>query len=122
MMQVLAVPAGLKQEVVLVQGPPSLAEQRDMDSLWGNLARIHELSKQLTRKGALIVWPEGAVPAYVSAELGSVHNEPSLPWLGDGSAFLVGGFGFDSEKKGAITRRSPSIPTAGCRFPTSSSS
>jgi apolipoprotein N-acyltransferase len=99
MMQVLAAPAGQKQEVVLVQGPPSLAEKRDMDSLWMNLARIHELSKQLTRKGALIVWPEGAVPAYVSADLGSVHKEASLPWLGDGSAFLVGGFGFDSEKK-----------------------
>ena len=26
-------------------------------------------------------------------------KEPSLPWLGDGSAFLVGGFAIDSEKK-----------------------
>ena len=82
-----------------MQGPPSLAEKRDIDSLWQNLARIYELSRQSTRKGALIVWPEGAIPAYIPADLGSVHNEPSLPWLGDGSAFLVGGFGSDSEKK-----------------------
>lgn len=99
MMRVLGTNAGVKQEVLLVQGPPAVAEKRDLDSLWQNLARIHELSKQSTRKGALIVWPEGAIPAYIRADLGSVHNEPSLPWLGDGSAFLVGGFGFDAEKK-----------------------
>ncbi len=99
MMRVLATNGGEKQEVLLVQGPPAVAEKRDLDSLWQNLTRIHELSKQSTRKGALIVWPEGAIPAYIRADLGSVHNEPSLPWLGDGSAFLVGGFGFRCRKE-----------------------
>jgi apolipoprotein N-acyltransferase len=99
MMSVLASSGGQKQEVLLVQGPPSLAEKRDLDSLWQNLDRIYEMSKQSTRKGALIVWPEGSIPAYIPADLGSVHKDASLPWLGDGSAFLVGGFGFDAEKK-----------------------
>ncbi len=99
MMKMLESPPGEKQEVVLVQGPPSLAEKRDLDSLWLNLARIVELSKQSTQKAALIVWPEGAIPAYVPADLGSVRKEPALPWLGDGSAFLVGAFAIDGEKK-----------------------
>ena len=60
---------------------------------------IYEMSKESTRKGELIVWPEGAIPAYIPADLGSVHQDPSLPWLGDGSAFLVGGYGVDAEQK-----------------------
>jgi apolipoprotein N-acyltransferase len=90
---------GEKQEVVLVQGPPSLAEKRDIDSIWKNLARLHDLSRETPHKGALIVWPEGSIPAYIPADLGSVHKEPDLPWLGDGSAFLVGGFSVDGNKE-----------------------
>ena len=100
MMCVLAAPGGQKQEVLLMQGPPSVAEKRDLDSLKQNLMGIYEMSKESTRKGALIVWPEGAIPAYIPANLGSVHQDPSLlPWLGDGSAFLVGGYGVDAEEK-----------------------
>ncbi len=95
----LGSPPGDKQEVLLVQGPPSLAEKRDIDSIWQNLARIYELSRESSRAGSLIVWPEGSIPAYLPADLGSVQKEPSLPWLRDGSAFLVGAFASDSEQK-----------------------
>ena len=51
MMHTLGSPAGEKQEVVLVQGPASLAEQRDFDSIWQNLARLYELSRESSRAG-----------------------------------------------------------------------
>ena len=95
----LGSPAGVKQEVLLVQGPPSLAEKRDIDSIWQNLARIYDLSRESSRPGSLIVWPEGTIPAYIPADLGSVQKEPSLPWLRDGSAFLVGAFASDNQNK-----------------------
>jgi apolipoprotein N-acyltransferase len=99
MIHTLGSPPGEKQEVVLVQGPPSLAEQRDFDSIWQNLARIYALSRESSRAGSLIVWPEGAIPAYIPADIGSVQKEPSLPWLRDGSAFLVGAIASDSANK-----------------------
>jgi apolipoprotein N-acyltransferase len=99
MMRSLAEPEGQKQEIVLVQGPPSLAEKREQEAVWGNLARLHELSKGLARTGTLIVWPEGAIPAYLPADLGSVENDPCLPWLRNGSAFLVGAFATDAQQK-----------------------
>jgi apolipoprotein N-acyltransferase len=98
LMHMLRSPAGEKQEVLLVQGPPSLAEKRDIDSIWQNLARIYELSRESSRPGSLIVWPEGTIPAYIPADLGSVQKDPALPWLRDGSAFLVGAFGSDAKK------------------------
>jgi apolipoprotein N-acyltransferase len=99
MMHALASPEGEKQEVVLVQGPPALTEKRDIESMWQNLARIFELSRQSARPASLIVWPEGAIPGYIPPDLGSVENEPYLPCLRDGSAFLVGGFAIDGQQK-----------------------
>jgi apolipoprotein N-acyltransferase len=99
MISALGSPFGEKQAVLLVQGPPSLAEKRDIDSIWQNLARIYELSRESSRAGSLIVWPEGTIPGYLPADLGSVQKEPSLPWLRDGSAFLVGAFASDTENK-----------------------
>jgi apolipoprotein N-acyltransferase len=98
-MYTLASPPGEKQEVLLVQGPPSLAEKRDFDSIWQNLDRLYQLSRESSRPGSLIVWPEGSIPAHIPADLGSVRKEPSLPWLRDGSAFLVGAFASDRENK-----------------------
>jgi apolipoprotein N-acyltransferase len=99
MMRTLGAPGGEMQEIVLVQGPPSLSEKRDIDSIWHNGARLYELSRSAARKGSLIIWPEGAVPAYLPAELTSARNEPCLPWLHDGSAFLVGSFAVDAANR-----------------------
>ncbi len=85
---------GEKQEVVLVQGNLSLAERLDLSSAQRNIARLHDLSRMAARTNALIVWPEGSIPAYIPADVGSVRAEPILPWMGDGSAFLVGSYSF----------------------------
>ena len=98
MMSALRSPGGETQEIVLVQGPPELSEKRDMDSIWLNLARLYELSRESARKAALIVWPEGTIAAYIRADLGSVQKEPDLPWLHNGSAFLVGAFATDASQ------------------------
>jgi apolipoprotein N-acyltransferase len=84
-------------EVVLVQGDPDLAMRLDADAAWENLARVFELSRRAARPHSLIVWPESSIPSYIPADLGSARRDRSLPWLGDGSAFLVGGYSFRSE-------------------------
>jgi apolipoprotein N-acyltransferase len=47
----------------------------------------------------LIVWPEGAIPDFLPADIGSVRNAPVLPWMGNGSAFLVGSYAQNRDKK-----------------------
>jgi apolipoprotein N-acyltransferase len=82
------------QEVVLVQGNATLLEKRDLSSARRYLERLFELSCAAARRGSLVVWPEGAVPAFIPAAVGSVGDPPVLPWKGDGSAFLVGAYAF----------------------------
>ena len=87
-------PHGVPQEVVVVQGNATLAEKRDLDSARKNLARISELSRSAAHPGSLVIWPEGSVPAYIPAAVARVGNPPVLPWIGDGTAFLVGSYSF----------------------------
>ena len=85
---------GVAQEVVLVQGNATLAEKRDLASARQNLVRIFDLSAAVAHPDTLVVWPEGSVPAYIPAMIGSVGYPPILPWIGNGSAFLVGSYSF----------------------------
>ncbi len=94
MMGTFRSPPGVPQEVVLVQGNATLIEKRDLASAQQNLVRIFDLSAAAAHPGTLIVWPEGSVPAYIPATVGAVGYPPILPWIGDGSAFLVGSYSF----------------------------
>ncbi len=94
MMGTFRSPPGVRQEVVLVQGNATLVEKRDLASAQRNLVRIFDLSTAAAHPGTLVVWPEGSVPAYIPATVGAVGYPPVLPWIGDGSAFLVGSYSF----------------------------
>lgn len=92
-------PGDRGQDVIIVQGDGSLLGKRDLGLARQNAALLHELSRRATRPGALIVWPEGSIPAYIPAGLGDVRERPALPWFGDGSAWLVGASAFDEQRR-----------------------
>ena len=94
MMNAFGSPRGSPQEVVLVQGNPALVEKRELSSAHENLVRMFDLSMAAAHPDTLVVWPEGAVPSYIPADIGSVGQPPILPCIGNGSAFLVGSYSF----------------------------
>ena len=47
---------------------------RRPESAERNLARIHDLTREAARENQLIVWPEGAIPAYIPAGVGSARE------------------------------------------------
>jgi apolipoprotein N-acyltransferase len=81
-----------EQEVIVVQGNGSLPEMSDPSSLEQVMRRTFELTTRVAKPGSLIVWPEGSIPAYLPTNLGSARKDQSLPWLGDGSALLIGAY------------------------------
>jgi apolipoprotein N-acyltransferase len=93
-------PRGEQQRVVIAQGKLAQPERRDLEQARRYQARIFDLSRQAAGPGSLVVWPEGAVPAYIPASIGAVGDPPVLPWVGDGSGYLVGGYSYlPGEKK-----------------------
>jgi apolipoprotein N-acyltransferase len=101
MTRIFTTPAGgrSKLEVLLVQGNAPMVRDRDPERTGRNVRRLYELSARAPHENALIVWPEGAIPAFLPAELRSVRTDPVLPWFGDGSAFLVGTYAVDGDEK-----------------------
>ncbi len=99
MMGTFRSPAGVRQEIVVVQGNATLAEKRDLASAQKNLVRLFDLSAAAAHPGTLIVWPEGSVPAYIPAAVGAVGYPPILPCIGDDSAFLVGSYAFQPNEQ-----------------------
>lgn len=87
-------PRGATQQVIVVQGHVANGERRDIKVARQYLARIFGLSRRAARPGSLVVWPEGAVPVYLPAAIGTVGDPPVLPWSDDGSAYLVGAYSF----------------------------
>jgi len=88
-----------EQQVVVVQGNGSLAEMKDPASLEQVLKRTYEMTLKAAAPGTLVVWPEGSIPAYLPADLGSARSDPSsLPWLNNGSALLIGAYAFTDEQ------------------------
>jgi apolipoprotein N-acyltransferase len=101
MIRTYSSPRGERQEVVLVQGNSDVYEHFDPETVRRDINRLYELSRRATRASAnaLIVWAEGAIPAPVPPDLGSVRREPVLPCLDDGSAFLVGAYAADERER-----------------------
>jgi apolipoprotein N-acyltransferase len=92
-------PGGAKQDVVLVQGNAALPMNLDTEDVGRNVTRLCELSAAAPHDRALIVWPEGAIPVFIPADLGTARKQPGLPWFGDGSAFLVGAYAVDRDDR-----------------------
>jgi len=97
MMTAFTRPPGETLEVLLVQGDPAHLEKPDVNMAWRNLAGIYEQSRKSSHANMLIVWPESTIPDLVPADIGRARNEPGLPWLADGSSFLVGGYSFRAD-------------------------
>jgi apolipoprotein N-acyltransferase len=90
---------GPTQEVIVVQGNAGLEAQHDLDLLESHLKRLATLTRSAARPGALVVWPEGSIPAYVHAATRSVRDEPALPWFNDGTSLLIGGYALDNAER-----------------------
>jgi apolipoprotein N-acyltransferase len=85
--------AGEPLNVVLVQVNAPLPKTYDPDATQRNVDRLTVLSRQVAPARSLIVWPEGAIPAYFPAEIGRVSAEnPILPTIPNGSALLIGAY------------------------------
>jgi apolipoprotein N-acyltransferase len=94
----LRTPRGALQEILIVQGAAKLLERHDQQSAYQYTAQLYDLTQPLSHAGALIVWPEGAIPAFLPAALGSVRERPLLPWFGGGEAWLLGAYAVDERE------------------------
>lgn len=81
---------------VLIQGNVSLQRKHDVTYFTVNREQYLKTSALVAERDSLVIWPESTITEFVPASLTSAVETPILPFLNNGSAFLVGGLTFKS--------------------------
>ncbi len=89
---------GPSLRTVLVQGNVSLEQKHNISYFSVNRERYLKISKSISQPDSLIIWPESTITDFIPAELQDVRFSKLLPFIGDGSAFLVGAVTYRSDR------------------------
>lgn len=82
---------------VQIQGNVSLQEKHNVTYFTINREHYLSASSLVSQRDALIIWPESTITDPIPSTVKHVSQSKLLPYIGDGSAFLVG----------ALTQQSP---------------
>ncbi len=85
-------------KTAMVQGNVSLREKHDVKYFSVNRQRYLDFSAGFSQKDLLIIWPESTITEWIPANVSDARTVPELPFLDDGSAFLVGGLTWASRE------------------------
>jgi apolipoprotein N-acyltransferase len=83
----------------MIQGNVSLREKHDVKYFSVNRQRYLDFSAGVSQKDLLIIWPESTITDWIPARASDARTVPELPFLADGSAFLVGGLTWASREE-----------------------
>jgi apolipoprotein N-acyltransferase len=84
---------------IMIQGNVSLQHKHDMAFFTVNREQYLKTSMKVAEKDSLVIWPESTITEFIPANIEDVSRTSLLPYLGNGSAFLVGGLTYRSRKE-----------------------
>lgn len=90
---------GTTLKTFLVQGNISLQRKHNVQYFTVNREQYVKISSMVAEKDSLVVWPESTITEFLPAATRDAKASPLLPFLNNGSAFLVGGLTFESRAK-----------------------
>lgn len=90
-------PKGEIQKIAVIQANVSIDDKHDAAMLEINTKRYSELSRSIPGPDTLIIWPESVITDWISAVVGSVGNDPRLPFFESNNPLLVGALTFESD-------------------------
>lgn len=79
------------KHVAVIQANISLVEKHNIKLFLDNSARYFELSKAVSERDTLVVWPESVIQSWIADDTRHVREEPRLPFLNNTTSLLVGG-------------------------------
>jgi apolipoprotein N-acyltransferase len=90
---------GTPLKTYLVQGNISLHHKHNVQYFTVNREQYVKISSMVAEKDSLVVWPESTITEFIPATTHDAKSSTILPFLNNGSAFLVGGLTFESRAK-----------------------
>ena len=90
---------GTPVETAMIQGNVSLQRKHDVAFFTVNREQYLKTSAMVAQKDWLVIWPESTITEFIPADLSDAYHTPILPFLNNGSAFLVGGLTYRSRSE-----------------------
>jgi apolipoprotein N-acyltransferase len=90
---------GTNLKTYLVQGNISLHRKHNLQYFTVNREQYLKISAMVAEKDSLVVWPESTITEFIPASTSDAKSSELLPFLNNGSAFLVGGLTFQSRSE-----------------------
>jgi apolipoprotein N-acyltransferase len=84
---------------VMIQGNVSLQRKHDMTYFTVNREQYLKTSAAVAQKDSLVIWPESTITEFIPASTTDASQVQILPFLNNGSAFLVGGLTYLSKEQ-----------------------
>lgn len=88
-----------KQKVAVIQANVSIEDKHNVALVQTNVERYRTLSAKIPGPDTLIIWPESVMTEFISDEVGSVGNDPRLPFFESNNPLLIGALTFRSRDK-----------------------
>lgn len=83
----------------MIQGNVSLQRKHDVSFFTVNREQYLKTSASVAEKDSLIIWPESTITDFIPANATNASEISILPFLNNGSAFLVGGLTYLSRSE-----------------------
>ena len=101
LVQISDIPNGYGKPLrtVMVQGNVSMERKHDQQYFSVNREQYLKLSSSVAGKDTLVIWPESTITDFIPAQIPHARNSQLIPYLGDGSAFLIGGLTYLSRSE-----------------------
>ncbi len=90
---------GSTLSTVMIQGNVSLQHKHDMTYFTVNREQYLKTSAVVAQKDSLVIWPESTITEFIPATTSDATQVQILPFLNNGSAFLVGGLTYLSKEQ-----------------------
>ncbi len=97
--EALAKYPGSPLSTVMIQGNVSLQRKHDMTYFTVNREQYLKTSAAVAQKDSLVIWPESTITEFIPATTSDATQVQILPFLNNGSAFLVGGLTYLSKQE-----------------------
>lgn len=90
---------GQPLSTIMIQGNVSLQRKHDMTFFTVNREQYLKTSASVAQKDSLVIWPESTITEFIPANTSDATQVSILPFLNNGSAFLVGGLTYLSKEE-----------------------
>lgn len=87
---------GTPVSTAMIQGNVSLERKHDISYFSVNRELYLQTSARVASKDTLVIWPESTITDLLPDNISDAYTSPVLPFLNNGSAFLVGGLTYRS--------------------------